>query len=622
MYRFAIFAVTLCVSFTALADDAAERAAYIRANYTKFEYRVPMRDGVKLFTSVYMPNVRSAKMPLLLARTPYSCRPYGADKYAKRLGPYAEFEKEGFIFVYQDVRGRFMSEGKFVNMRPHIDNKRTRTQIDESTDTYDTIRWLLKNVPGHNGKVGMRGISYLGFYSAAGAIDSHPALKAVSPQAPIADWYWDDMHHHGAFILPLNFRFFHIFGQEQKPAATMTWPERFDFPTQDMYAFYKDLGPLSNVEKLHFKGKIKFWTAMMEHPNYDEFWQSRNIVPHLKNIRAAMLTVGGWYDAEDLYGPLAIYKSIEKLNPKADNKLVMGPWSHGGWVRGDGATLGDASFGFPTSTYYQKHIELDFFKHHLKGAKRPPLPEALVFETGANRWREFDAWPPKAAKPRAIHLRAGGRLSWDTPGTADGADSFVSDPERPVPYTMSDGIRMNKGYPTEDQRFASRRPDVLVYETEVLKDDLTIAGELRAELFVSTSQSSADWIVKVIDVQPGRPLETDNKRVREGVSGQHMLVRGEVFRGRFRDSYEHPKPFVPGEVAKISFPLWDVLHTFKRGHKLMIHVQSTWFPLVDRNPQKYVPNIFKAKASDFVKATHTVHRSKAHASKVTFGVLP
>ncbi len=607
-----------------------ERAEYIRSNYSKFEYRIPMRDGTKLFTAVYTPNTRKAKLPILLFRTPYSVGPYGLDQYKDRLGPTKEYEEDRFIFVFQDVRGRYLSEGEFVNMRPHIAKKKARTDFDESTDTYDTIEWLLENLEGHNGKVGQWGISYPGFFTAAGAIDSHPALKAISPQAPIADWFWDDMHHNGAFILPLAFNFFSSFGRA-RPEPTTEKEERFDHGTPDGYQFFLDLGPLKNANERHFEGEIAFWNEITRHPNYDDFWQSRNLIPHLKNISAAVMTVGGWFDTEDLYGPLNIYRSIEEKNPGAFNMLVMGPWIHGGWIRTDGDSLGLADFGFKTSKWYQQNIDLAFFRHFLKGAEAPDLPEALVFETGANRWRRFDAWPPKGTEPASLYLREDGALAFEA-GTAEESpetsDSYISDPSKPVPYTQEITAKWAKKYMTEDQRFAAWRPDVLVYQTEVLEEDLTLAGPAKADLWVSTTGTDSDWVVKVIDVFPGRlPGEEDPAEHRSDdetpqLGGTQRLVRAEVFRGRFRESYEHPLAFVPGEPTRVRFTLHDFLHTFQKGHRLMVQIQSTWFPFVDRNPQTFVENIFEAQEKDFVAVTNRVHRSKEHPSRVEIGILP
>ena len=598
---------------------AESRTEYIRSHYTKYEYRIPMRDGVELFTSVYIPNDDSREYPILLQRTPYAVDPYGPDRYPRKIGPYEAFEKEGFIFVFQDVRGKFMSEGEFVNTRPHLEDKDSPTDIDESTDTYDTIEWLLKNVENQNGKAGMWGISYPGFYASAGMIDSHPALKVVSPQAPIADWFFDDMYHHGAFILPLAFNFFSVFGQE-RDSLTTKWPERFEHGTPDGYQFFMDLGPLKNVNKKYFHGEIDFWNKITEHPNYDEFWQSRNILPHLRNIDAAVMTVGGWFDAEDLYGPLHTYRSIEEKNPGITNVLVMGPWSHGAWVRGEGRKLGKMEFGFSTSDYFQENVMLDFFTHFLKeGEGEPDLPEALVFETGANRWEKFNHWPPESVETERLFLDSAGTISFDVP-TDTGAifDQYQSDPDKPVPYTTTIYNDWVETYMTEDQRFASRRPDVLVYETPVLEQDVTLAGPLQANLYVSTSGSASDWIVKLIDVYPNQlpGAGADDPR-----GAQQLMVRGEVIRGRFRESYEHPRPFTAGKVTPVSFELQDIFHTFKQGHRIMIHIQSTWFPLVDRNPGKYVPNIFNADAKDFIPVTNRVYRSAEYPSHLEVGIL-
>lgn len=611
--------VALSVPLAAIADDD-ERANDIRAQYTKYEYRIPMRDGVHLFTAVYVPNKVTSPSPILMVRTPYSIRPYGADRYRDRLGPSAAFEEEGFIFVFQDVRGTYMSEGEFINMRPHLSAKSGPEDVDESTDTYDTIQWLLEHVPGHNGRVGQWGISYPGFYSSAGMIDSHPALKAVSPQAPIADWFWDDMHHHGAFILPLAFNFFASFGQV-RAGPTTERPDRFDHGTPDGYQFFLDLGPLQNAQELHFKNEIPFWNEIAAHPNYDEFWQSRNILPHLKNITAAVLVVGGLYDTEDLHGPLQTYRHIEEQNPGISNSLVMGPWFHGGWNRTDGQVLGDVQFGFATGPDYRDNIEFPFFLHHLKDGPKPDLPEAMIFETGANRWRRFSSWPPRERVERRLYFHEKGSLLTGTPTESDDAgDSFFSDPAKPVPYTMEITTSWARNYMTEDQRFAAWRPDVLVYRGQELDEDVTVAGPIRARLWVSTTGSAADWVVKLIDVHPDSPPSDASGSASLG--GRQTLVRAEVIRGRFRDSYEEPAPFVPGQVAEVSFDLQDVLHTFKRGHRLMVQVQSTWFPFVDRNPQTWVENIFTAKEDDFKAQTHTVHRSSQHPSHIEFGILP
>ena len=604
-----------------------ERVERVRTRFTKFEYRIPMRDGTKLFTSVYVPVDASPgkRYPILLVRTPYTVAPYGTDRYPNGLGPSEAFEKEGFIFAYQDVRGRHMSEGEFVNVRPHNPKKAGPKDIDESTDTYDTIDWLVKRVPNNNGRVGQWGISYPGFYTSAGAIDSHPALQAVSPQAPIGDWFWDDFHRHGAFNLAMAFGFFNAFGKPRpQPTDNEEWVS-FEYGTPDGYEFFLDMGPLRNADTKHLKGEVSFWTEIAAHPNYDSYWQARNILPHLKNIKAAVLTVGGWFDTEDLYGPLKTYAFIEKQNPGISNTLIMGPWQHGGWQSSEGSSLGDAEFGFKTSETYQE-LALNFFRHHLKGGDKPDLPEALVFETGSNRWRRFDTWPPKGLRETRLYFQPKGGLSFKAPTDSAAAFAeYVSDPDKPVPYTQELTTGWSKNYMTEDQRFASRRPDVLVFETEPLERDLTLAGPLEAELWVSTTGTDADWVVKLVDVNPGKPRgwkKGDEHKGGKNRGSQQTLVRGEPFRGRFRDSYSEPKPFKPGEVTKVRFVINDVFHTFQRGHRVMIQVQSSWFPFIDRNPQTFVPNIFEAKEEDFTRAFHRVYHSAANPSFLKVGVLP
>lgn len=619
----------LFLTLVVTVASADERADYVRMHYTKYEAMVPMRDGTKLFTAIYLPNDAKPERsyPILLFRTPYSVGPYGIDQYKGILGPSFEFEKSGYIFAFQDVRGRYMSEGEFVNMRPHIEGK-SGNEHDESSDTYDTIKWLLANVKHHNGRVGQWGISYPGFYTSAGAIDSHPALKAVSPQAPIADWFFDDFHRNGAFVLPMGFNFFSSFGVS-RPEPTPIGAERFNHGTKDGYQFFLNLGPLTNVNEKHFNGRIAFWNEMAAHPNYDAFWQERNLLPHLKNITASVLTVGGWYDTEDLYGPLQTYAAIEKMNPNAQNRLVMGPWSHGGWNRDDGAKLGSANFGFPTAQWFRDQIQLPFFEFHLKDQGKLGLAEATVFETGSNRWREFDAWPPKQTKSRSLFFTSQGALAANPPGPPfDGEnafDEFVSDPSKPVPYTMEITSAWAKDYMTEDQRFAAWRPDVLVYRGDVLREDLTIAGSVTADLWVSTSEGDADWVVKVIDEFPGAPLtglKPGDAASEAFPSGRQQLLRAGVMRGRFRESFTAPKSFVANKATRVQIKLDDILHTFPAGHRLMIQVQSTWFPFIDRNPQKYIENIFEAKEVDFIKANHRLFRSPEHPSRIEYSVLP
>lgn len=592
---------------------------YVLQNYDKQEVYVSMRDGVKLFTAVYTPKEKGS-YPIILFRTPYSVSPYGTapEDYRKDLGPNMELVKDKYIFVYQDVRGKFMSEGEFVNMTPHqgaVNGKR----INESTDTFDTIEWLIANTD-NNGKVGQWGISYPGFYTAAGMIDSHPALKAVSPQAPIADWFFDDFHHHGAFFPSHAFGFFTSFGVK-RDSLTTEWPERFDFGTEDGYAFYKDMTPLSKANELYLNHEIAFWDEMVAHPNYDQFWQDRNLLPHLHNVNCAVLTVGGWYDAEDLYGPLKIYQEVEKNNPKTKNTLIMGPWGHGGWRRTDGDFLGDVHFGEKTSTFFNHEVLTPFFTYYLKGEGEADMAEAIMFETGTNRWRTFDQWPPADLQSSKLYFKEQKQLSYTPPAANKyGVDMFKSDPANPVPFTQYPNLRIPKPYMVEDQSFIMNRDDIVYYVTEELEEDLTLAGPISAHLVVKTDQSAADWIVKIIDVYPSdHPANPHQPEKMMG--GYHQMVRSEAIRGRFRNSYEKPEAFVPKQDEVIDLELQDVLHTFKKGHRLMVQIQSSWFPLVDINPQHYVKNIFEADKEDFVQAKHYIGRSGINPSYIKIGIL-
>jgi len=615
----------------ARAAEPSPLGAFVREAYTKHEHLVPMRDGTRLFTAVYVPKDAgpARRYPILMTRTPYSVAPYGVDAYPESLGPSEAAAREKFIFAYQDVRGRMMSEGTFVDVRPHLPRKGPK-DVDESTDAWDTADWLVKNVAGNNGKVGAWGISYPGFYAAMAAIDAHPALVAVSPQAPVADWFvGDDFHHNGALFLAAAFNFYVRFGQPRE-GPTTKWAPRFDHGTVDGYRFFLDAGPLSGLSK-HMKD-VSFWRELMAHETYDAFWKARDTRPHLSGVRPAVLTVGGWYDAEDLFGSLETYRAVERQSPGADNRLVMGPWWHGGWARSEGDSHGRVTFGQKTSAFYREKVELPFFLHHLKGAPAPGLAEATVFETGRNRWRSFDAWPPKEASAVPWRLGASGRLSREAPPAAgEVVAEWTSDPAKPVPYVESVEIGMDADYMTADQRFASRRPDVAVWRTPPLEGDVAVAGPVLASLFVSTTGTDADWVVKLVDVWPDDvPVEAwewkprnawDEKPTRSKLGGYEQLVRGEPFRGRFRRSFERPEPFEPGKVEKVEFALPDVLHTFRRGHRIMVQVQSSWFPLVDRNPQTFVP-IRSAKESDFRPATMRVHQGEAFPSRVVLPVLP
>lgn len=599
---------------------AAQDAAWNREHYTKYEFQIPARDGVKLFTAVYVPKDVSKSYPILFTRTPYSCAPYGVDNYRETLGPAPGiYAKEGFIFAYQDVRGRYQSEGAYMHVRPYLPGKRGK-QIDEASDAYDSIEWLIRHVRPNNGKVGLYGISYPGFYTVMGAIDAHPALAAASPQAPVSDWFMgDDWHHNGAFLLQHAFRFMADFGDFRSGPSVKPSPD-FNFETADGYRFYLRMGGMPEANAKYFKSGIPFWNEMMEQENYGAYWKARNVNPHLGALRVPMLTVGGWFDAENLYGALEVYRSAEKLSPGAWNKLVMGPWYHGQWSRDDGESLGDVTFGQKTSLYYRTEIEFPFFMHFLKGAADPELPEASLFETGTNRWRRFDRWPPADAQPRRLYFQPAGRLSFEAPApTGKEFDEYPSDPEKPVPSTDKIGIAMSREHMTADQRFASTRPDVLVYETEPLAEDLTISGPVTADLYVSTSGTDSDWMVKLIDVYPeDYPNPKPNPKGVE-MRGYQQLVRGNVMRGKFRNSFEKPEPFTPGKPEHVRFELNDTLHTFRRGHRVMVQVQSTWFPLINRNPQVFT-NIYNAPETAYREATQRVYHSAAMPSSVVVRV--
>jgi hypothetical protein len=601
---------------------AEAQAEGVRAHYAKREVLIPMRDGRKLFTAIYTPKDTRRAYPILMQRTPYSVWPYGEEAFPEHLGPSPRFQAEGFIFVYQDVRGRMMSEGDFVNMRPQ--RAVSGGAVDESTDTFDTIEWLLKHVDGNNGRVGQWGISYPGFYSAVGALSGHPALKAVSPQAPIVDWFQgDDFHRNGALWLPHAFNFMTSFGKP-RPAPTKAWPTPLDHGTSDGYEWFLRLGPTGTTRQ--YTKDVAFWNEMLDHPTYDAFWQARNLRPQLKGVQPAVLTVGGWFDAENLFGALQVFQTLGHQSPATDNRLVMGPWFHGGWERSAGDHLGPVQFGARTSEWFQAEVLLPFFRHHLKGAKDPGLAKATVFETGANRWHQLEAWPPKAVKDAKFYLQPRGGLALTPPSPDGGADTFISDPAKPVPFIEQVAIGMPKEYMTADQRFAGRRTDVLVYQTEPLKEDLTLAGPLRPELYVATTGSDADWVVKLIDVYPDAFKNPDFKpsgspwdRTPNPMGGYQQLVRGEVMRGKFRDSLEHPAPFTPGQPTRVAWSMNDIFHTFKKGHRVMVQLQSTWFPLMDRNPQVFM-DINKAVATDYQKATHTVFHDAARPSGIEVAV--
>jgi putative CocE/NonD family hydrolase len=610
----------LCIAlvgsaFVAQAQQAISDSLFIRQNYNKFEYQIPMRDGIKLFTVVYVPKEKSKQYPILLNRTCYNASTYA--KYYTGSHPSGFLVEDMYILAFQDVRGRFMSEGTFDNMRPNVpgNDVKNKSAIDESSDTWDTIDWMIKNIKGNNGKVGMFGISYPGFYTAAALPDSHPALKASSPQAPIADFFFDDFHHQGAFLESYAAAFA-VFGYQTGGKTKESWfkdeMDRFDYEgTKDGYDFYLKQGPLKNITAKYHHDNF-FWQQFVDHPNYDQFWQQRNLLPHLKGIKHAVMTVGGWFDAEDLYGPLNIYKTIEQTSPSAHNTIVMGPWGHGDWAKENGkSTHNHIYFGDSLSTFYLREIERKFFAYHLKGEGNLNLPEAFLFDTGAKEWKKFDSWPPKNVAPIRLYFGEDGKLSLNEPTDDQAVFEYVSDPEKPVPYTsQTEKLTFTpRLFMSDDQRPASTRPDVLTFESDVLTQNVTIAGEIMAKLKVSMSGTDADFIVKLIDVYPDDHPNYEHNPGNIVMAGYQQLVRSEVMRGRFRNSFEKPEPFTPMQITEVNFPLQDILHTFKKGHRIMIQIHSTWFPYIDRNPQKYVENIYNANAEDFIRSTIKVYGS-------------
>ena len=597
----------LCLS--ALGQE--KKPNYVAENYTKQEVRIKMRDGLELFTAIYSPKDTSKKYPIVMQRTPYNCAPYGPDQFKRSIAPNETMMKEGYIVVYQDVRGRYMSDGLYDNMRGYIPNKKGKTEVDEASDTYDTIDWLVKNVANNNGNVGTWGISYPGYYASYSLLSGHPALKAVSPQACISDFFFDDFHHNGAYLLSY-WKVTPLFGPQKTKPTTEAW---FKFPnvgTNDDYQFFLNAGPLVNLDK-YYDSSNEFWQQLKEHSSYDEFWQKRGLLQHLKNIKPAVMIVGGWFDAEDLYGPLNTYSTIEKSS-KNYNTIVMGPWSHGDLARNsEKQIIGNINFGDSISGFYQKNIEANFFRHFLKnnGKGENKLPEAYVFDTGRKEWETYDTWPPKNTEKQQFYLQPQQKLTKNAGAVS--FEEFISDPKKPVPHSediKQQGLTPRK-YMTDDQRFAARRPDVLVFETDDLAEDVTLAGDILAKLQVATTGTDADWIVKVVDVFPNDEPETKEVQPYLKMSNYHMMVRSEVMRGRFRNSFVNPEPFVANEKTPVNVKLQDVFHTFKKGHKIQIQVQSTWFPLIDLNPQTFVPNIFYAKPEDFKKQTHRVYSDSA-----------
>ena len=616
------------------ADNAPNYS--LREHYTKYEFRIPMRDGVRLFTAVYVPKDASKAYPFLVQRTPYSVSVnsggephYGVDFYPEHIGPSQEFEDSGYIFVKQDVRGRYMSEGKWQEMTPHVNGARAKGEGNESEDMHDTVEWLLKNVANNNGKVGIVGTSYPGFYTSASIINSHPAIKAASPQAPMTDIYMnDDAYHGGAFMLAANFDFFSTFVDPEKPMTPAKTRSRFDYGTADGYEFFLSQLTLSNITSLLTPKQRALLMPAIEHSNYDDYWKSRNIAPHLKHIKAAVLTVGGWYDAEDLQGPLSTYSAIKRNNPGIYSGLVMGPWAHGAWGSLDGASLGHVSFFAKTGQQFRSTIQFPFFEQHLKGVANKNVAEVYAFETGTNVWRNYAAWPPKQAAARTLFLGPNGTLSWTQPAAGEAFDEYVADPRKPVPFTAYPALSVPEEYMVGDQRFAASRPDVLTYRSEVLEEDVTLSGPVKPQLFVSTTGTDADWVVKLIDVYPSEYPSADGSGGRSPdvpipalpMAGYQQLVRGDPLRGKFRNSFERPEPFTPGKVEAVNYTMSDINHTFRRGHRIMVQIQSSWFPLVDLNPQTFV-DIAKARPEDFQKATQRIYHAPSMYSGLEVQVL-
>ncbi|MDQ6762363.1 MAG: CocE/NonD family hydrolase [Bacteroidota bacterium] len=621
-----IYALSLSISIVLAAQAQDSDSSWFVNNYSKIERYIPMRDGVRLFTSIYYPKDQATKHPILMTRTPYSCAPYGEDKYVGVWRSYKmAYAKEGFIFVTQDVRGRYMSEGVFEDVRPFIKNKKTKKDIDEASDTYDAIDWLVKNAPGNNGRVGVTGTSYPGFYSTEAALSGHPALVAVSPQAPVTDWFiGDDFHHKGAFFVMDGFSFYPTFGKP-RPTPIMDYGDGFQFSSDDNYDAYLKTGALKHFADL-LGDSIKFWQELYKHPVYDAWWQERNARVGLYNVKPAMLWVGGLFDAEDCFGAWNSYKATEAQSPQTNSKIVMGPWYHGQWSR-EGSYLGNVRFGSNTSAYFQDSLEIPFFNYYLldKG-NVDNVAEANIFFSGENNWKKFDKWPPQNVQTENLYLAANGHLFLGTnAGVADSStfNEYISDPAHPVPYTEDVHITRTREYMDDDQRFASRRPDVLTYETEILNDNVTVAGPVIADLQAAISTTDADFVVKLIDVFPDDfKYPTGEKGNGKGypMGGYQMLVRGEIMRGKFRNSFEKPEPFVPGKITEVKWELPDVAHTFLKGHRIMIQIQSSWFPLADRNPQQF-ENIYEADDKDFQKADIRIYHDAENQSKIILPVL-
>lgn len=616
-----LFAIT-CVLCQIIQGQENLSNAFVKENFTKIDTVISMRDGIKLYTVIYVPKDASEKYPFLMERTPYSVDPYGNENYAKRLGPNVNLMKDKYIFVYQDVRGRYMSEGINLEVTPYVPNKKNKAQVDESSDTYDTIDWLLKNIKNNNGRVGLYGISYPGFYSTASLPGAHPAIKAVSPQAPVTDEFiGDDANHNGAFFLLDNFDFMNYFGKERNGPVQDYGSGMFAVRTPDVYDFFLKLGPIKNTQSSkYFDHRSYIWNEYLQHDTYDSYWKSRNIRQYLVNIKVPVMVVGGWFDAEDLFGALHTYEAIETQSPSNKNYLVMGPWTHGAWAANAWNKFGSYDFGTNLNKYFKDSLETKFFNYYLKDKGDFNASEATVYETGTDKWRHFNKWPPANAAAVNYYLRANNALSLEKENNKNDFDEYVSDPDKPVPYTNGIYSHRNNEYMVEDQRFAAVRPDVLVYETDTLNEDVTLAGKIIADLFVSTTSTDADFIVKLIDVLPVNSVTPAGTSKGITMAGFERLVRAEVMRGKFRNSYEKPEPFIPNKIAEVKINLNDVCHTFKKGHRIMVQVQSSWFPLVDRNPQKFM-RIPDADENDFQKATIRLFHDEENESKIILPVI-
>ena len=621
---------TLCLMLITLSLSAQDiTREWVERNYTKREVMIPMRDGVKLFTAIYEPINAGKLTPIMMSRTPYQASPYGEGYSPTLWGKLRNYVREKYVIVLQDVRGRWMSEGDFVDVRPFIENKQSNQDIDEASDTYDTAEWLVNNVQC-NGSIGVLGTSYPGFYTTMAGLSGHPAVKAVAPQAPVTDWWMgDDYHHHGVLMITDMLNFVGQYFGRPRPVPTKTQSRMAPFFLDDEYSFF--LRKKTNKALTELMGdSIAFWKDLMAHPNYDAFWQARDPRPHLHDVKPAVLVVGGLFDAEDCYGTWGTYKSLKALSPQTQTQLIMGPWFHGAWERDRGNHLGDIYFGANTSEYYLNDVEFPFFQYYLNGVgPKPDLDNHIkMYITGADEWKQFDAWPPKNSKETKIYLHEGGKLSTQAPKQSKSFSAYTSDPDHPVPYTDEINRGKTREYMTHDQRFASRRPDVLTFYSEPMTEDLTFTGEITADLLVSISTTDADFVVKVIDEFPedfsypqsyaqrfndGQPLTTL-------MGSYQMLVRGEVMRGRYRNSFEFPEAFKPGKITQVRFALPDIAHCFKKGHRMVVQIQSTWFPLNDLNPQQFI-DITQADEKDFIKSDIRIYHDKAHPSSITMHQL-